>query len=311
MKSKENSFWTMFAIFAFVLLGGSGFYCYTAYSEFKEADSGYTNLKDDAETLLSAKIHPTEANRKELADKVEAYKGEVDKLHDALSKFAKDLEPMRPRDFQETAKNEVEAIRALALDPNSPVALPDGFYLGFEDYRSDVPRDEKAAGILKYQLDAIVHVVRTAMDNGAVQIYALQRQYTPQEEGKPDPEETEIVAKYPFTFSFRTTHEGFQDFVNQISNDDQYFFIIRVLRVDNEKKEGPEREYEQGSVYVDKDGNPVVELPEGADESEFQLQDAKVIFGEERLRITAVIDLCRFPKQKEGDAPAAAEEENS
>ncbi|MFT5469724.1 MAG: hypothetical protein ACI8UO_004846 [Verrucomicrobiales bacterium] len=309
MKSKEQSFWTLFAIFAVVLLGGSGFYFYTSYSKFKEADTGFANLRTKTEKLLSAPIYPTSDNRDKLVKQAGEYEIEVEKLYDALGKFAQDLESIRAQDFPREVKNQVEAINALSLDPKNPVKLPDEFYLGFDKYRDKIPSDE-AAGILKFQLDSVVHLVRLALDNGANRIFALQREETPQERGDPDPEETELVTKYTVTFSFRTSHEGYRNFVNLVSNDSKYFYIIRILRVDNESKEGPERDYDQGNVVVDKDGNPVVDPPDDVDDSEFQVLDARVIFGEEKLMITAVIDLCRFPKQENEDAPAAAEGEN-
>jgi hypothetical protein len=83
-----------------------------------------------------------------------------------------------------------------------------------------------------------------------------------------------------------------------VSNDKKYFYIVRVLRVDNEVKEGPSKNTETKKLAKDPTTGEVVEVAEGQDSGTAGLQeyDSRIIFGNEKLRITAVIDLCRFPE---------------
>ena len=170
-------------------------------------------------------------------------------------------------------------------------------------YQTQLPRPG-ATGILAYELEAIQHILKIIIDNGATEIYSLDREQTAVELGQPDPEQSERVVKYTFQVSFETTHQGFQDFLNKVSNDDSYFFIVRVLRVDNEEKQGPEKVVARPVVVRDKDGNPVTDIEVDGDGNpistdDYKVEDATVIFGDEKLRVTAVIDLCRFPETPE------------
>ena len=299
MKSKEQSFWTVYGIVMLVLLGGAGFYCYTTWSDFKKADNSYNRLKKTSEDLMEAPIYPSKDNVEELEGQVEAYAAEVNNLHDALRKFQEPLDTsLQEPAFPPLVKAAVESFTAKTVDSERPVKLPEPFYLGMDAYEQSIP-PEGSAGILKFQLGSIDHLLRIIVDNGGDIIHAINRELTPQEQGQPDPETTPgtFVTKYPVTISFRTTHEGFRQFVNLVSNDSEYFYVIRVLRVDNQMKEGPEIYREQTTVYIDKEGNPVASIPEDAEAGEFDVQDATVIFGNERLNVTAVLDLCRFPEQ--------------
>lgn len=304
MKSKEQTFWTNFTIVMFLLIGGAGFYCFNSYSKFKTADSGYKALQIKAQKLLEADIKPNKKNLEDLNQTVADFEGEVDALHDALKKFEKPLEPVRDQEIPNIVKDYVQRFTAQTTQAANPVALPDPFAMGMEEYLGSIPPQE-AAPILKFQLDSIDHMLRIAVDNGADIIYALSRERTPQEDGKEDAEKTQLVTKYPVTVSFRTTHNGLQEFINQVSNDGEYFYIIRVVRVDNEMKDGPIKDSNRSNVVVNRDGDVVVE-EEGGTTDDLEVQDAHVIFGQEKLDVTAVIDLCRFPSRK----PAAADDAN-
>ncbi|MEM7013699.1 MAG: hypothetical protein AAF585_19690, partial [Verrucomicrobiota bacterium] len=195
MKSKEQTFWTNFALVMLLLLGGSGFYCFNSYSKFKTADSGYKSLQLRAQKLLKAEIKPNAENLQEVNDTVSVFENEVDLLHDALKKFEKPLEPIQDQQFPGIVKDYVERFTAQTTQSSNPVALPEPFAMGMEEYLGSIPRQE-AAPILKFQLDSIDHMLRIAVDNGADIIHALNRERTPQEDGLEDPEKTQLVTKY-------------------------------------------------------------------------------------------------------------------
>lgn len=302
MKSKEQSFWTTFAIVMVVLIGGAGFYCLKSRAAYKSADDRYLFLKNKAEKLMGKDITPNAENVTDLTEFVRDFQQEVNTLHDGLRKFQKPLEPIPDTQFPQLLRGKLEEFQAYAN--GVPAILPEEFYLGMGAYQTSIP-PQPATGILKFQLESIDHLLRLIIDSGSDELFALQREPTPLELGGEDPEETALVAKYTVTLSFRTSHEGFRQFVNLVSNDDQFYYIIRVLRVDNEAKEGPIKNVDKGNVFRDRDGKVVLELPEGADADEFILEDAHVIFGDEALLVTAVIDLCRFPSRDTASSAAA------
>ena len=79
--------------------------------------------------------------------------------------------------------------------------------------------------------------------------------------GQPDPEASAAVIRYALNVRFEADHPSFQKFVNALANDDQFFFLLRVLRIDNtsaagaRNNEGPDTLGGLPEMY-DNEGNP-------------------------------------------------------
>lgn len=303
MSSKEKSFWIGFGVVMVLLLGASGIYMAQSLTAFNSVSREHGVLAGKKRKLESKPIFPSEENLEEFRKRLDSFEEQVNHFHSKLKQFQKPLEnSLKAKDFPQILADAVVDFR------KKPVKLPDDFYFGMNKYEKGGLPPEPATGILKFQLDAIQHLLNVAIDQGAEEIFRFDREVTPLEalDGK-DPELTEQVAKYPVTVSFRTTHDGFRNFLNKVSNDTQFFYIVRVLRVDNESKDGPRKAGEQQSFYLNLVTREVVnEKPEGAAGADLVLMDARPIFGREKLLVTAVIDLCRFPEREESAAVPAA-----
>ena len=279
--SKEQSFWVGFAFVTLLLIGGAGYFLFTSHGAYSQSRGDFDTKELRLRKLESAKLYPNKENLKTLSDQIDGFEVEVNKVHDLLKAFQKPLPRVSDQEFPPQLRAAKEEFERYAV--KNRVITPDDFYLGMGSYQFQLPRPE-ATGILAYELGAIQHLLKIIIDNGADEIFSLEREQTAVEMGKPDPEKTERVVKYTLTVSFQTTHEGFQDFLNKVSNDKEYFFIVRVLRVDNQKKEGPEKVVAQATRYRDKDGNVVTNVPvddEGVPivSDEYVVEDATVIFG--------------------------------
>ncbi len=296
--SKEQSFWISFALVTVLLLGGSGYFFFNALGAYSTSRGDFDGKKGQLTRLERASLYPTKGNLDKLEAQIDQFEMKVDKVHDQLKAYQKPLPVVSDQEFPTQLRAAKEEFERYAVQKR--VVTPSDFYLGMGTYQFQLPRPE-ATGILAYELGAIQHLLKIIVDNGADEIYNLQREETAVELGQPDPEKTERVVKYTFKVGFQTTHQGFQDFLNAVSNDKEYFFIVRVLRIDNEKKVGPERVVARPTVIRTPDGEVVTDIPVGPDgapisSDEFVVQDATVIFGDEAIRVTAVIDLCRFPE---------------
>ncbi len=291
--SKEQSFWITYAVVMLLLLGGSGFFLFTSAGKFSDAQGGYEQLVAKKRALERGAIYPNAANVAELEQRVDSFESSVDDLHDTLRGFQRDLEVITDQQFPQLLRAAIEEFEAYALEKR--VIVPEGFYFGMDQYQTSLPRPD-ATGILKYQLDATNYLLKTIVETGADEIIAFEREPSPVERGEADPEATQRVVKYTTEISFRTTHDGFQRFLNEVSNDEEYFFIVRVLRVDNEVKTGPSKDVLRPTIYRDPETNEVVVEAEDLGIRDLVVEDASVIFGMEKLMVTAVIDLCRFPE---------------
>ena len=123
-----------------------------------------------------------------------------------------------------------------------------------------------------------------------------------------------------------------------MANDEEFFYILRVLKVENESPEGPIKlnsedgstDSEDGSTdlptYINLEtkevasyaqlvewGYPAADIAPIAREEGFELNklDARVLMGEERLNVFMVIDIVRFVSPEEQAKSADNGEESS
>lgn len=298
MTSKEKSFWIGFGLVMVLLLGGAGFFMIQSLGAYNSASNEFGMLAGKKGKLEKKAIFPSQENLEEFTKNLDQFEAKVNLLHDKLKQFQRPLDSnLQAKDFPQVLGDAVKSFRNYTRQ-DKPVLLPDDFYFGMNKYEKGGLPPQAATGILKYQLDAIERLLKVMIATGSDEIYRFVRETTPLElpDGK-DPELTSQVAKYTVTVGFLTTHDGFRNFLNNISNDKEFFYVVRVLRVDNEVKDGPERNVEQQVIMRNPETGEVVNVgAEGADAKNLVAQDARVIFGKEKLRVTAVIDLCRFPE---------------
>jgi len=296
MKSaKEQGFWVSYLVVMVLSLGGAGYFLFQSSASYAESTMGFGTQMMQKRKLESASVYPNAANLEKEKALVDEFEQHVESLHTQLKAFQTPLAPISDQQFPQELKAMIEAFQKFAFEKR--VVVPDGFYFGMKEYATTLPKPA-ATGILKYQLDSVDYLLRTLIDQGADEVIAVEREQTALEKGEEDPEKTQLVAKYPVKLSFVTSHDGFRKFLNMVSNDKKYFYIVRVLRVDNEVKEGPSKNMETKKLAKDPTTGEVVEVAEGQDSGTAGLQeyDSRIIFGNEKLRVTAVIDLCRFPE---------------
>ena len=296
MKSaKEQAFWVSYVVVMLLLLGGAGDYLFQSLGVYSASASGFEAQKAQKRKLEAAPVYPNAANLEKETALVTEFEEHVETLHTQLKAYQRPLEAVSDQQFPQELKAMIESFQKFAFEKR--VVVPEGFYFGMQEYSTTLPKPA-ATGILKYQLDSVDYLLRMIVNQGADEIIAVEREQTALEKGEPDPEKSKRVVKYPVKLSFVTSHDGFRSFLNLVSNDKKYFYIVRVLRVDNEVKAGPSKNLESKRLAKDPTTGEVVEVVEGQDPGASGLQeyDGRVIFGNEKLRITAVIDLCRFPE---------------
>jgi len=296
MKSaKEQAFWLSYGVAMVLLIGGSGYFLFQSMGGYSSSASAFEAQKSQKRKLESAPVYPNAANLEKEVASISEFEQSVEALHEQLKAYQRPLEAISDQQFPQELKAMIESFRKFAFEKR--VVVPEGFYFGMGDYATTLPKPA-ATALLKYQLDSIDYLLRTVIAQGADEIISVERETIALERGEADPEKTERVVKYPVKFSFVTSHDGFRDFLNLVSNDKKYFYIIRVLRVDNEVKTGPSKNIEQKRLAKDPTTGEVVEVVEGQDPGAAGLQeyDARIMFGNEKLRVSALIDLCRFPE---------------
>ncbi len=328
---RGNQFYIVFGVVAAVLLGGVGFYCFKGHSAYTNAGSEFETRRAALLSLKRSKPYPNGENLKRIETAVGEYEGEIKGLFKILDRFQQPLNTtVNDTAFPQILKSKIEAFKALAKKKGVSIADEQDFYMAMDAYRTTLPRP-KAVPLLDYQLGAIEYLLNQLVEAGAIELMTLQRELLPVEvaasggEGGDAAASSSVVAKYPVKLSFETKHPALVTFVNQITNDDKYFFILRALRVDNSSKEGSLKGAgeDTGPRYVNAAGETapqqlVDSIPQGLDVPgqvawmrdnggyELKSSDARILLGDESLRVFMVIDVVRFADAAEKVAAAGA-----
>ena len=307
----------MFGLFALLLIGGAGYYCLDASGKYQEALDSWDQKKGAIKGLERKVPYPSKKNQDALQAEVDGYSGAVGALFKSLNKFQKPLNTtIKNTEFQQLVKSKVEAFRKFAKEGGMNMDATDEFQLGFDSYANSLPNPESVP-VLHYELEGIDLLLRTLVEAGAEQLLAFRRDPIPGESGEEGKKDMGVVQKFPVRLKFKADHDAFQKFINSIANNKDYFYILRVLKVTNEVKEGPLKPGDSaGASATPRFRNPETqEVPDleklgewgypdvkGAElaakaKAEGFLpatEDARVLMGQEKLTVYMVVDITRF-----------------
>ncbi|MDA8633317.1 Amuc_1100 family pilus-like protein [Verrucomicrobiales bacterium] len=314
---------TTFGIFAALFIGGSAFYAFSGYSKYSDAMGSWDVKVRTIESLERKVPYPSEGNAEALAGKKDEFEKAVLELFESLKAFQRPLdEKLGNSLFQENVKQRVQSFREYAKTEGMALLDdPQAFQLGFDSYATDIPKLELVP-YLDYELEAIDKLLRQLVDTDAEALLTFERDPIPGEDGGAERQESGVVHKYPIRLRIRAKHASFQNFINQMANDEEFFYILRVLKVENESPEGPIKLIsEDGSTdlptYINLEtkevasyaqlvewgypDTPAADIAPIAREEGFELNklDARVLMGEERLNVFMVIDIVRFVSPEE------------
>jgi hypothetical protein len=230
-------------------------------------------------------LEAVEAQSKEFASGLEGLRG-------ALRKNQLPLETVTEVEFQDRLKETVERITAAAT--KAGVALPEKFYMGFDQYQAEPPR-KNAASPLARQLKAIEWILAQMIESRVLALERIERTPLPEEgekvkgakdgkASKPALQEKlgagvgrseaggrlgkleeggakgEVgrrdVERSGVDFTFRSTQASFQKTLNDLTSSKVQFYIPTHLEVRNEKEKGPARDETKADA---KDGEASVD----------------------------------------------------
>jgi|GEM_PF-6786048 len=323
-KGKQSKF----LIIYFSVLGvgalALGYFAWSASSKADDAETQYKNAVRELDSLEGAKLSRTEENAKKKKEMVAEYVAKVQSLNADLMKYQVPINAAESSEsFQKKLKEAADAVRAAAADKQ--VKLDPKFDLGMGKYLDVFPLAGTAPR-LAAQLDGIVFLANAAMEAGVTHLDSLTRTEQPFEKGvaeepKPDDkakktakstaakgaakartetvvDESKVIERQPLTLSVTGKNNSILKLVEALGNTSPektspHFFVIRTVRIENEKKEGPLKTI----TFV-----PQEITPDPNDKSSVYMQDAMYLLGNEAIKMSLDLDLVRFAAE-----PASAE----
>lgn len=314
---QKNPFLGGFLVVAILAAAGAAYFSYSAYTKFSEASNDYDAAVSRLHSLQNRTPFPSKDNLEAYAKLNAAYDAKFDELLAHLAERQAPIEPVTPQVFQDTLRAVVSEVTKLASE--NGVELPEGFYLGFDQYRGTLPSDI-AAPILANQLVGINDLVTNLVNLRVNAIVSINRVSLPEEGGTPvrapatderprrgaaqpaseeSPAEPILVVN-PVDIAFSAEQARLRQALNGIVTSDR-FLILRSLTVQNSQTDGPLRQL--AGMPATPASGPTADDPFAAllggqtneTEGGASAQSAlSVIVGREVVTLSARIEMIRF-----------------
>lgn len=241
---KQNPFFGALALLTAVLVIASGYFAYSTYAEFNLQAEEYANKTSAIAQARAAKPFPNQANLEAArTEKAEAEKilGEMKSL--VAEKSGKFDPSINPQAFQDRLNAKASELEKAAH--SAKAKLPENFYLGFDEYRNQLP-SVAAAPLLAQQLESIANVVSILIKSGVSEIKAVKRQPLIVESAKQQKNEgnknnASDLTLAPFDVSFVSDQTNFRLALAKIITADPMIFV-RLVSVANSQPNAPAKE---------------------------------------------------------------------
>ncbi len=223
---------TLVAMVLLFLLGSKG------SEQYLQAKEDFDAAAQEAQTVERLPLYP---KRENLDGKTKA----LDEYSQALESLQAAFENYRPQELQNISP---EAFTTQLKAANKEVhdafkikktKLPDAFFCGFENYKTSLAAGD-ATGILDYQLTGIKQLMLALASAGATELKNVHRPPVVEERGQSfTPQPTDVARDLPLEITFKGSENSVRAFLSSIVKPNGYYFVIRSLRIANEKKSPP------------------------------------------------------------------------
>lgn len=325
-----------------------GVLLFLANSDYGTSLDEFESIKNKLISKEKASVYPNAENVNKMQERVDGYQASVDKLGTVLRSLqaeadTKDAKPEDATDtgFQARLKKAIADLREQVGAGSK--TLPKNFAFGFDIYTISLPKSPEAAKALNDYFSNVSAVVNKAIEVGVASIDEIHRTELAIEKGAPAPSAApqpkkpepkakkstkatkgkaaapppkplaQVVERRTLTLKLTTDQGPLQALLNALASPSQmpYFTIVRQVRVENEKQEGPSK---NAALFQKKDtasstpaAAPTPEAPAtGADGAPAapkvevivpptpSNRNATTVIGGEKLKVYLEIDLVRF-----------------
>ena len=254
-----------------------GYLTFSESGKYNEAATTYQSSMEKLTQQRGLAPYRNAENLKKIQDQVANYKGLTDDLRAELLKRQGAIALMEPAVFQARLRESVS--KTVAHATQRGVELPPKFYLGFEKYENELPRND-VTGLLNWQLNAVESIVNRLIDLKVSKIDSILRAPLPGEINvEPLSKEIPLLKKYPFEIGFLGYPGNLQAILNDLDSLPE-FTVTRAVRTQNEVLKGPAK---TGALTPTTDPTAIPKI--AVDE---------IIIGKEKITANIIIDLVQF-----------------
>jgi len=265
-------------------------FLFHARSGFAEALAQFNEAATERNRLEHLNPFPNEENFRKTQAALDNYDATLTKLKEELKAQVLPVAPIAPNEFQSRLRQAIVSTTEKARV--NRVRLPENFRLGFDEFATTLPGSAAAAASLGQELPQVELLVGILVEARVDAITTLKRVTLPPETAAattparkpPGPANAAPgpVERLAVDLTFVASPSAMRKVLNQISNSERQFFIVRTLSVRNEQLKGPSREQTAAT------GEAALAAAATASNA------IKFIVGNEHVENTARIEIVRF-----------------
>jgi len=255
---KNNPFVSALAGITVLICGLLYFFASKGGTRYDEAKAEFDEAYGAVVRSESIPLYPTAANRDAKKKALDDYRESINGLRGLFDKYRQDeIENISTQAFTERLKATNEEVTEALT--SAGCEIPDGFFMGFESYRNTLAQSG-ATGVLDYQLNGLKRALLDLAEARPSKLIKVYREKIPEETGgEPVMAPNEVARMFAFEVCFKGSEDSARKFLTALGATDPYYFIVRCIRIDNERDIPPmvsDAKFERPEPEPEKDLSP-------------------------------------------------------
>lgn len=307
---------------------GLGFMLFSAYSSYSTTLEQFDSVNNSLASLKSAVLAPTPENLATKQALVKEFTDASGSLSRVLNRLQVEVKPTTDTEFQAKLKAKIADSRKIAAERG--MGLPAVYNLAFDRYTGELPKSGEQATELSAYMDAVDEIVNGFARAGVKQVEMIERSELDSEKseptkpaatakkagppgrpGAPAPAAPKLTERRQVRAMLTLDQAALQVLLSNLASPSEmpYFTVVRLLRIENERQEGPLRAdmniLSQAPASPDAPAPVPVPVPTGdgaaatapkpdASTAKAAPVDSVAVLGNEKLRVFVEIDLVYF-----------------
>jgi hypothetical protein len=209
----------------------------SAGNKYNQAKDEFATASSAVSSMKNGPLFPDEDNLSAKKKAVEEYDKSVKDLQALFKPFAAATPPnIEPDAFSESLAKAKETV-AKAFE-QAKTEIPAEFFLGYESFTQS-PVKKEATGILTYEMEAIAELLTNLAAAAPAKLINIHRPPLEEEDGKTFDPKGKTYRALPVEISFNGNEATLRKFLSSLDDSGKYYFVVRSMRVMNEKSEAP------------------------------------------------------------------------
>lgn len=220
--------------------------CAALYFLASRGASRYDNAQDEFENSYQAvskaeslKPYPSDENLAGKHKELTEYVGKIGELRSLFDTYRpSELTNISVQDF--TGKLKSAAEKTADELKTAGCELPEGYFLGFEQYRGQLA-NSNATGVLLYQVEAMTRAMQELAKARPSKLIRIYRESVPEENGGAyAPGKDDVAREFGFEITFKGSEGSVREFLSSLgkTTGDNYF-VVRCVEIKNERDTPP------------------------------------------------------------------------